>query len=474
MEHIYWHTFSLDKTSEALFGHEQLLRANESKKNSDNLDTNAGITIGFTRGNVSYNPPSIILIEDRNVADIFSWLKVYAPETSPMSQFARVLSKADWQKFFHNSEHHNSTSLREDRWASVVLGELLAQGDADIELSTVPLSRATACFSTAMARSSIIHGHGSAVKECIIRLKLLEEDQRFVQRLISVNDMLPIWTILTSQIEEPLDPKDVAKIVVLMAQKYGRESLKIDSRLSILGLEQYPELLSDSIEERIVAFQRLASEVATSFSEFPLSSYPNALLAAGAFLAGRGTTHAFLLRRWTRKMPAVFAWFGLMVALTSPDAWDPTWSRAVKGIERQLRVKFDWTDIPAADLCWTEYSWMAKIFDGFEVFNELPKLFPKVLSIEVIPGATCQLRLSSTLGDNDYESEQRHRSETEQRDIELRMILAQMVDLGLKARQLLGNHGSQPLPTQRSLRLEDVEGYTKNSQVKRAKRHPKY
>lgn len=475
MDNLEWQMFDLDVLPEALFGYSHFRSFGGSYINRIRLEEK-NIAIGFTHGvnETNFNPPAIIILSDNGFAEILSWLKVYAPATSPLSQFARVLSVSDWDAFQESSISKNLMIRRADGWASLVLGEVLAQGESDLELSLLPLSRAAACFSTAMARTSIVHAHDSAIRTCLDRLIVLEADRRFVRRSVTITDLLPVWTIMNSQLEEGLGVDTVAEIVVEAARKHGNDN-KPNSMRMLPKLNDHPNLLSDSIEDRIVAFRLLSSDFMIGFGDAPQSSYSCAMLAAGAFLVGRGTSHSFLLRPLAKRIPAVFAWFGLMAALSGPRSWDVSWSRATKGIERLLRAKFDWTDPHATDVCWTEYSWLAKTFDGVETFSDLPKMLPKVLSIEVVPGAACQLRLQSGQGGNNYEMEQKHSSDLVRRNEELQTALMQFVNLSLKTRLLLENQGGQTPPTQQSLGLgEEKRPYTKNPRTKRSKQSSEF
>lgn len=105
-----------------------------------------------------------------------------------------------------------------------------------------------------------------------------------------------------------------------------------------------------------------------------------------------------------------------------------------KGIERQIRSRFDWSEYSGFDLSWVEYSWLASTFDGGEIFSELPKLMPRILSIEILPGSTCQFRLAvssaaegSSRGGVDFARER-----------ELQTALAEFIALANRTRGLLG------------------------------------
>ncbi len=466
MNNIRWQMLKRDSLPEVLFGYAQK-KIGSPYIHRVQLDDKM-IAVGGTETNqdASYNPPAVIVIGDSSISEAFSWLKVYAPQTSPLSQFARVISIADFDAYFESSGREDIASQHSDRWASIVLGEVLSQGEADIELDAIPLSRASACFSTSVARSTIIYGNSNASTSCIERLKKLEADKRFVRRSVSVDDLLPIWRIMFARIEtNSIDI--IAEAIIETARKLTLDVAP--TRLVLPELKEYPLLQSNSIEERTITYKKLASEVMLNCADGHCSPYSSALLAVAAFLVGRGTTHSFLLRPLSRRLPSVFTWFGLIAALAGPKSWDADWSRASKGIERQLRTKLDWSEPSLADLCWEEYQWLAGTIDGAEAFSALPKMLPKVLSIEVIPGAMCQLRLSSSSESNVNEFDGRKSPEQSQRDAALQTALTQMTNIAQKALLLLDK---QQTPTQQSLVLENIDSVqSKGSRAKRSKRN---
>jgi hypothetical protein len=173
------------------------------------------------------------------------------------------------------------------------------------------------------------------------------------------------------------------------------------------------------------------------------------LMAAAAFLVGRGTSHEFLLRRLGKVFPAAEAWFGLIAALTGVAAWDPDWTRATKSVERHIRAGFDWTDSSGFDLSWTEFAWLASTFEGPEAFATIPKLMPRAVAVEILPGSSCQFKLAA--GGN-TEAEVRTISASSERERQLKAALAQFIGLASRTRELLE---SPSAPVQQSLGLDD-------------------
>lgn len=445
---IRWRTFPRDALPEALFGTSLVSQADRPTFERYDLleDT---VVAGFVgaRTRLEYNPPCIFVVDDNFVAETLSWLKVYAPETSPLSQFGRVISADDWKRFGSRDEYQRQET-REDRWASVIVGEALAQGDADVELPSLPLSRASSCFSTAIARVASVYGADEATHTCADRLRLIEADRRFVRRLVSVSDLLPIWALAGVRFREPLSAQDAVEVVLNTAEKYMPETFARGRVPAFASLRDYPELGSDSIEERVLAFQKLSHKLIQRSEQGLRNGLPAALLAAAAFLVGRSTSHEFLVRRIGRVFPAAPVWFGLIAALTGVEAWDPDWTRATKIVERQIRARFDWADATGFDLCWPEFHWLARTFDGPDVFSSLPKLVPRAVSVEVLPGATCQFKLASV---GSSEPDARASSIVSARERELQAALSQFIVLAARTQQLLD--GQSP-PVQQSLGRE--------------------
>ena len=461
-ESIRWRLLERDTLPEALYGESSVEDATTSTFVSNDLETGR-IALGFvgSQRQSVYNPPSIAVVADRSAAEIFSWLKTYAEETSPLSQFGRIITAKDWELFSALIKGRQVNTCREDYWASVILGEALAQGEGEGEPSTMPLSRALGCFSTAVARTSSIYGHEIATRECTERLQKLAADPRFVRRSVAIEDLMPVWVMTNSQLPETVPAIDVVELVVNTAWKNHFNDL-----LGVVSpslLREHRGLFSDSIEERVIAFNQLSNVLMQFATTSPRGNFCGVLLAAGAFLVGRSTSHEFLLRKFGHQIPTAFVWFGLLAALAGPHAWDAHWSRATKGIERQVRAKFDWTESVGADVYWAEFAWLANNFEGNAVFATLPKMLPKVLSIEVVPGATCQLRLA--VG-GAIETEARS-AEPNAREKELQSALAQLVSLATRMQPLLN---SPSAGIQQTMGLDESPNYQKPSRAKQPKR----
>lgn len=403
---------------------------------------NAVARVGFSRdrvGALDYQPPAIFMLRDDTAAETFSWLRVYAKQIFPLSQFGRVINASEW-KFFEPDGAEAGAAIRTDKWASIVLGEILAQGDGEIEIENVPISRAQASFSYAIARAQFLHNVFAVTRECSSRLRSVASDPRVAKRIVSIDSLTPIWAAVSSRIGDVLDPIELVELTIQVVE--SSEGGKYSSSLRNL-IRAYPGFFSDSVEERVLAFQRLASELVANVPSAPgLASANGALLGLAAFLVGRSTSHAFLLRRVPNFAPSAFLWFGLVAAMSGARSWDNSWSRISKAIERQIRASFDWQDPASADVCWQEFKWLSDTFKGTQGFSDLARITPRTLTIEIVPGVVSQFRVPSSDNKSQIESEAK-RQELSPLDPEVRATLEQFITVSNKARRLLENMQSK-------------------------------
>ncbi len=419
--------------------------------------------------------PSLIVIADGAAPETLSWLHTFAGEASPLSQYARVVLTSEWRQF----EASADAGQRVDRWASIAVGEAISQVDGETQLQSLPLSRFAGCFTTPVARAALIWGREQATRTCVDRLRSLETDRRFGRRPVSVEQLMSVWSISSARIDGYLAPAEAATLILEAASQHLMDT---DSGITAVQvpavLHDYPELSSDSVEKRVGAFNRLAQQfqhrtvqVTRGTSQPTVASV---VIAAAAFLVGRGTSHLFLLQRAQRFAPMAAVWFGAMAALAGPRTWDKAWLRAAKGAERLLRPEFSWLEPSGADICWAEFAWLAKTFDGQDAFVELPKMLPRTLNIEIVPGATCQLRIVGDTSDTiepKIEIASTPASRSTPRERVLEDTLSQFVALAKQAGSLL--HGIPPAVSesaQKSLELEGSPASEKTQKTRKPRR----
>lgn len=87
---IRWHTFPRDVLPELLLGGCPSPSPNDTYSTPYGL-SGTGIAVGRveSRHDAEYNPPALLVLGNESAVETLSWLKVYAPETHPLSQYAR-------------------------------------------------------------------------------------------------------------------------------------------------------------------------------------------------------------------------------------------------------------------------------------------------------------------------------------------------------------------------------------------------
>ena len=333
--------------------------------------------------------PCVALVGDSKVGELFAWLHTYSNETFPISQSCRVETRGRWASL--KSSVEATADSKASVWASIVVGEMLANAEQRPELNSVPLSWASGCLSYAMARVFRFAGAGGEEpRDAASRLRILESDPRLAPRRVSVDSLSVLWAIATSG--ERFGNQDVRDVVATVVSALSPEGA---------ALLRNEKLVSSSAEQRIHGYDEFVDNVLAlrRRQSGAADDRVGALLAGAALLAGTGTSHVELLKPYADEFPDALPWFGLLAGLIGPKAWDPDWLRLVKGVERQIRAGFQLTDPVQCDLCWIEFDWLRQLSKSVSVFVDLPKLHNRQLTVEVFPGATYQSRLVAPVAD---------------------------------------------------------------------------
>lgn len=381
-----WYALSREAVPGVLLG----MEATTSLVQSSSLapsNHSADLLVGFEKISPSHKlaAPCVALIADERVGELFAWLHTYSTESFPISQFCRIETVTRWDSLLDAEE--TSTDFRSAAWASVVAGEMLANAEQNLELKAVPLSWTANCFSYTMARvfRAWSKQDGNRSSDVASRLRMMENDPRFARRKVNVDMLSPLWAILSSG--ESIESDNVSDVVGLVLSALDAEGA--------LLLRSNSKLLSNSAEQRIHGFDEFVDQILNRQpSKNSLrTNRIGALLASAALMAGGGTSHVELLKPYADAYPDCLPWFGLIAGLAGPHVWDSDWLRLVKGVERQVRNGFQLSDPLQGDLCWIEFDWLSRLSKSVSVFIEIPKHHNRLLTVEVFPGATYQLRL---------------------------------------------------------------------------------
>ena len=330
----------------------------------------------------------VVLLGDER-KEFFSWTSTYAEDVFPVSMCARVMLMSDWLALEFDHRNDWGDFKNSSVWASIVLGELLGQAQGDVDATSVPIGRALACFSYAVARTELLYpGNPNASTEVTKRLTSTGKDGRFGRRAIGPETLSPVWNICRQLSHLPSEDLTSPGAIIKILEAVDPEAAALLSSTELLS--------SDFAEHRVEGFDALVDQL--FYRRTPTEHRVGGIapaLAAAALLAGRGTSHLQLLAPVGREFPQVFAWFGMFAGLLGQGYWDLAWTRGAKSVDRLLRQPFRVDEPVRADLCWIEFEWLSEMFGSSGVFTELPKSAPRSLLIEILPGVELQLSLLS-------------------------------------------------------------------------------
>lgn len=342
---------------------------------------------------------SLVVINETKAQESLAWIATYTPEAFPLSQSIRVLGLNDFH-ILDELKTAGKTLPREPIWPSIILGEMLSQGQPGVTPDKAPISRAFSTFSFVQARCSLLYDEAKiANQHCIERLRQIENNPLFVQRPLSVDELAKIWSFAGDGLNQSNDARLVIDTVMaaleseIRGQNNPTHPDYLEFGLSISAIATGP------LEQRIVEFERVTERLIHAcngnrelWSRAPLH------LAAFTFMVGGGTSHLHLMNDFGRTFPGVYAWIGLFAALSGQKFWDSRWLRATSAVERLLRSSFEVQDPPTFDLCWIEYEWISKQKEPLAWISELPQLATQLLSVEIYPGVVCQMRILDRTG----------------------------------------------------------------------------
>jgi hypothetical protein len=397
------------------------------------------MAIGFAQGS---SRPSLIVVAEQEAIELLAWVATYTPEAFPFTQTARVVSVRDWEI----SSKRDSAQRRAGPdliWSSVILGELLSQGDSGSGIERAPIARAMSCFSFAMARAARLYEDSDAYGQVARRLEKLESASLFHRRTVSLKELLKVWRGIDGT-ESPQVPhlrETIKTVMAALDQSSLNHWIRAGSEFERLEVD-ISRMSSGPIEQRVIEFEHASASLLELCRTSPdYQERAPMYLAAFALWVGAGTSHISLLDEFSAQFPAVFAWFGLYAGLAGPAAWDGKWLRGASAVDRFIRAPFAVDDPPTADLSWLEYELISSQKHPAAWIQELPKLSPRALTVELFAGVTCQLRLGET-HDGDVVTPQPIRSKSKKAPAGPRQLTAEDWDRVNQAAVLLRSIGA--------------------------------
>lgn len=455
---LSWYSLTWQELPEALMKEFKF----PSYRMNDPYSANSDVVLGISEADYRRDPFIAVVLVGTAKNEVFSWISTYVEEAFPLTQFCRVCSVEDWKQLQLQNRKESMIGKVSPILTSIVLGEMLGQADADTNVAGIPLARATACFSFAIARTVLLYPSLEIAQNmCAERLVMVERDSRFGRRPISVETLKKVWSVAQPLLDVLNESLNVIETVLQIVAAIDKQAAQLLTTNNLL--------LSDSAEDRVGGFDIVADALFERLNSNAIGRDAGTVaLAAAAVLAGRGTSHIHLLASAAKSFPETLVWYGLLAGVLGPRGWDKAWRQQTKGVERALRQFFRPDEPVSADICWPEYDWLSMTFDSLKALSSLPKNTTRSLTIELLPGVNCQFRLGSQVPNTRANEEQRI-VDMEGREV-IRAIsestLAQALELLSQAQQILRLQVLSRSPIQKSL-FEQVASTIPNQLTRR-------
>jgi hypothetical protein len=338
----------------------------------------------------------IVVVPDPYINEFFAWLYTYADGAMPLSMHCKVIGSSELPGFELIDNRRNRPEFK--RWSSIITGEIMFRSGTENVLSDAATSWALLSYSFGAALAYNFYGDApiSFIDIFIERLKRLQTTES-TSRSEFIYALENIWSVFYRAREFPHLPKEAIVYSFQLWMELSNECRDVYGSSKILQqmiteLFQGDDFESESLEQRVIAFDKLNSSL--SSSEHATSFLGGFVVAAAAFFVGKGTSHIYLLDG--QKNRFAYLWVSLFAGLSDESHWDTRWISATRKIETLAEFYAAHDPLKAAltDLSWAEYSWILQSKDSANQFNIMPKMKNHFLTIEILPGIPLEVRLS--------------------------------------------------------------------------------
>ncbi|WP_155637373.1 hypothetical protein [Burkholderia cepacia] len=398
---ITWFAVERSDISKALLGASYPASGNDDCTTPLSGPASEGdLAVGFFSGNTGAPFPAVAVLDRFRSDDLFAWLATYSPDVFPISQYVRLL---DHDEFRLSEPITASASVGADAiWPSLILGELLAQGgNPESGITAVPLSRVQFCLGFTQARvSALFRSDSHALRVAADRIELLEKAEKR-WRVVGVDVLRATWGLAEDAFGQDVFTRELVSLISWTFERQREQrgpQPPLPEELQAISLN-LRKLASGPLEYRVEEFERATFALLANSHAVGSVAHARlpALLATLALWVGSGTGHVSLLAEVAEKLPATYAWFGAFAGALGPACWHADWARTTAAISKQLRNGFDIAAPSTADLAWAEFEWLLSV-GQFDLLSRVPRASPKVVSVDVLPGAPASFRLSADEG----------------------------------------------------------------------------
>ena len=336
----------------------------------------------------------VLVVRDEDFLETMTWLNAYFSGLAPITQWCRMLSHSQAQRFAKRSCAVGLGHML-GAWVGAVLAECSVQAGGIQNLRDVAGSAAALSATFAAGRAAAVWGADNDLAEIARRHDELTLSLRDGSRPVAAEALVTLWSVLNGRLDrstygdrralEPLVA--VLSSIVQQVDDIEPADLVVRTAVQASDLFRLPELV-DCADGPQVARVRALDRLGENLSSGPRSPVMEALLGLGAsFIDPGAAVSPELLRRHGRQLPVAPIWQGVFAGALAPLRVMTDQGGLGRLVAKSLLASDDLQGRPSCDIAYEELTrW---ITPGRSIKLDVRGMSSRVLSVELVPGVTC-------------------------------------------------------------------------------------
>ena len=338
--------------------------------------------------------PAVILVDKSKQRDFFAWVTSFAPWMQPFSAFCRVVDP-DFVEFRRSRPSSVSLSKLMGGWLGAVLAETFVLRVFARASDRLTLRQSMGTFSFCASRLQSL-GLDYAIEDLLedwVSAKDLIENRRAPH----AKDLREFWRIVGAlsarRAPSSFNP-DEESIFQCCADilEYGEEPGRLEGwhrvTRQMKGLDNVPELMTGTREDRVIIVERVIRELIQADDKSKqvkafACGYIVSLLAPGTL------DHLSMLEAVTPVFPTAALWYGLCAGFRNSDSVQAYSAGMGRRIARELLRKAELTDPPTCDISLSE---LRVVGTPSRSAQDFMRYSGSAIEVEVAPCISCWFR----------------------------------------------------------------------------------
>lgn len=349
--------------------------------------------------------PSILIVRERELREIFAWVNTYCPFVTPLSQWCRVVTEHDLKRIGAGGEQFPQYGKAITAWAGAAIGEAMLRVGVPPKAQHVSLAALQSCSTFVAARAFGLWG-----SEGRRQASAFHKEARQLLGSSAVQPDLghyeTVWNVLEALASDRPNPRrktslvQASEIVVECCrdiQKSGFVEIgNLAKTLAALGwsrdFEKYEQCTA---EERLDIYDQAIARLTEPNTVPQTKTEMMAQFIVAYFaskISGSVSGHISLIERLLTNQPMVILWYGVVSSLHQPEIWGSEFSGLARLATRELGYPVRLVEAPRCDVSLEELRTLADPAGTHSTLG-FRGASPKALSVELSVGVTGVIRL---------------------------------------------------------------------------------